>query len=169
MTLLVPFDGSALAEAALVRASQFGTAFDEAVLAVGMIPAGDDEYARDHGWIGPDEGFEVDAVASELHSQVTDVCASVDFRYEVIERYASQGTISNRVRRIAKDEDATMVFIGSENAGRLISSLHSVGSAIAADESYDVVIVRHPTDDECREGERPLHRRLLKSDFFLPD
>mgnify|MGYP003836178145 CR=1 FL=1 len=38
MTILVPFDGSDLAEAALIRATQFGNLFDEDVLAVSVIP-----------------------------------------------------------------------------------------------------------------------------------
>jgi len=40
MTLVVPFDGSELAEAALVRATEFGNVLEEDVLAVSVIPKG---------------------------------------------------------------------------------------------------------------------------------
>ncbi len=35
-----------------------------------------------------------------------------------------------------------MVFIGSENAGRLVTAVSSIGGFVATDQSYDVVIVR---------------------------
>jgi len=43
MTLVVPFDGSDLAEAALVRATEFGSVFDEDVLAISVIPKGNQD------------------------------------------------------------------------------------------------------------------------------
>ncbi|WP_238330966.1 hypothetical protein [Haloglomus irregulare] len=66
MTLVVPFDGSDLAEAALVRATEFGSVFDEDVLAVSVIPKGNKEYAREHGWIGQDKEFDLKSVVSIL-------------------------------------------------------------------------------------------------------
>lgn len=57
MTLVVPFDSSELAEAALVRATEFGTVFEEDVLAVSIAPKGDVDYARERGWIEGDEAF----------------------------------------------------------------------------------------------------------------
>jgi nucleotide-binding universal stress UspA family protein len=59
MTLVVPFDGSELAEAALVRATEFGNVFDEDVVAVSVIPKGDNSYAREHGWIEANEEFDL--------------------------------------------------------------------------------------------------------------
>jgi hypothetical protein len=35
-----------------------------------------------------------------------------------------------------------MVFVGSGNAGGIVSSLQSVGSSVASDDAYDVVLVR---------------------------
>jgi len=36
------------------------------------------------------------------------------------------------------------VFLGSDNVGRVVTPLTSVGVHVAAEESYDVFIVRHP-------------------------
>lgn len=143
MTLVVPFDGSDLAEAALVRAAEFAAVFDERTLAVSVIPGGNAEYARDRGLLGPDEPFDLDAVVSTLHEQVTDLYPAADFRHEVVGQYAPPGAISNRLRRVAKEEDAAMVFIGSENAGRVVSGVSSIGASVATEVAYDVVIVRH--------------------------
>jgi nucleotide-binding universal stress UspA family protein len=143
MTLVVPFDGSELAEAALVRASEFGYVFDEDVLAVCVIPDGNVEYARGRDWIGPADGFDADAVVSALRRQVADRCPAAEFRHVLVNRYALPVSISRRVREVAKNENASMIFIGSENAGHLVTSVSSVGSNIAKDETYDVVVVRH--------------------------
>lgn len=143
MTLVVPFDGSDLAEAALVRAAEFAAVFDERTLAVSVIPGGNAEYARDRGWLGPDEPFDVDTVVSTLHERVTDLYPGADFRHEVVGQYAPPGAISNRLRQVAKEEEAAMVFIGSENAGRVVSGVSSIGASVATDVAYDVVIVRH--------------------------
>lgn len=145
MTLVVPFDGSELAEAALVRAVEFGEVFEESVLAVSVVPKGNEEYAVDRGWLEPDEPYELNAIVGRLHRQVTDLCPSANFRHVLVDRYAPAGTISVRLRNVARDVGASMVFVGSENAGQIVTSVASVGSNVATDDEYDVVIVRHRT------------------------
>ena len=169
MTLVVPFDGSELAEAALVRATEFGTVFDETVLAVTVIPEGNAEYAREHGWIGPDEPFDMQAVVSTVHEGVTDVCPSADFRHEVVGRYAPSGSIANRLRDLAEEEDASMVFIGSDNAGGIVAAVSSVGATVATHEAYDVVIVRHRGPAKAAKLNESSPYSDPKSDFYLPD
>ncbi|QLG26816.1 universal stress protein [Halorarum halophilum] len=169
MTFLVPFDGSELAEAALVRATRFGAVLEERVPAVSVVPRGNADYARERGWIGPDEPFDVTAVVSGLHERVTELCPSADFRHEVVDRYAPAGTISRRIRRVAVDEGASMVFVGSENAGRLVTSLGSVGGTLASAGDYDVVIVRNPTPARIARLHEETDRRNSRSDFFLPE
>jgi nucleotide-binding universal stress UspA family protein len=142
MTLVVPFDGTELSEAALVRASEFGAVFDEPVLAVAVVPKGNDDYACEKGWLDPGESFDLDAIVAHLRNRVEALAPEAAFHHEVVDRYAARGTISSRIRRVARDEDAGMVFVGSENAGRLVTSITSVGSSVASDQSYDVVIVR---------------------------
>ncbi|MFP8955243.1 universal stress protein [Natrialbaceae archaeon A-CW3] len=142
MTLLVPFDGSSLAEAALVRASQFGTVLEESVIALSVIPQNNADYARDRSWIDSDEPFDLETIVTRLRESVMALCPTAEFRYEVVDRYAPTGTIAQRVRKLAKEVGATMVFVGSENAGRLVASVSSVGRGVATDDAYDVVIIR---------------------------
>jgi len=74
MTFLVPFDGSYLAEAALLRAAEYGEALDEDVIALTVVPD-DEAYAIDVGWYedGEDDPFGVPYVAGKLHEGVTDI------------------------------------------------------------------------------------------------
>ncbi|MFC7056973.1 universal stress protein [Halovenus salina] len=168
MTLVVPFDGSKLAEAALVRATAFGSVFDEDVLAVSVIPKGNPKYAREHGWLEQNEEFEMETIVATLHEQVTDLSPSADFRHNVVGRYATAGSIAKQVRKIAQKEDASMVFIGSENAGRLATTVSSVGSTVATAQAYDVVIVRDCTPSKIAKI-RNASSQEAKSDFYIPE
>jgi len=169
MTLVVPFDGSDLAEAALVRATEFGIVFDEDVLAVSVIPKGNAEYARDHGWIEANEDADLGTVVSRLHRGVTELCPTANFRHRVVDKHAPAGEIAGVLRKMAEREDASMVFIGSENAGHLVTSISSVGSSVAAEESYDVVIVRDRSPAKIAKLKNASPHRKGKSDFYLPD
>jgi nucleotide-binding universal stress UspA family protein len=169
MTLFVPFDGSELAEAALARATEFGTVFDEDVLAASVIPKGNADYARRRGWLGPEEPFDRGAVASRLHAGVTDICPSADFRHRVVDRFAPAGAIARELRKMAANEDVSMAFVGSDNAGRVVTSLASVGSAVSSDESYDVVIVRRRRPPGSATLRRSEEHRRLRSEFYLPE
>lgn len=169
MTIVVPFDGSELSEAALVRATEFGTVFDEDVLAVSVIPKGNEQYARDQGWIRQDEAFDLETVVSRLHGQVTDLCPTSDFRHKIVGPYAPSGTIAKQLRKVARREDASMVFIGSENAGHLVTAVSSVGGNIATDESYDVVIVRDRAPSKVAKVRDASPHNESKSDFYVPD
>jgi nucleotide-binding universal stress UspA family protein len=169
MTLLVPFDGSELAEAALVRAVEFATVFDQEVLAVSVVPQANREYARERGWVGPEESFDTGSVVASLHRQVTALCPSADFRHEVVGRYAPTGAVAKRLRRTAKDEGAAMVFLGSENAGRIVSGVSSVGASVATETAYDVVIVRHRRPAKVAELKESSPHRRQRSDFYVPE
>lgn len=168
MTLVVPFDGSRLSEAALVRATEFGNVFDEDVLAVSVIPKGNTTYARERGWIEQDEEFDRESVVSTLHKQVTNLCPSSNFRHKVVDKYATSGTIAKRLRKAIETEDASMVFIGSENAGRLVTAVSSVGGSVATDQSYDVVIVRNRSPAKIAQLRNNSPHKNPKSDFYLP-
>ncbi|WP_178917590.1 universal stress protein [Natronomonas gomsonensis] len=169
MTLLVPFDGSELAEAALVRATEFAVVFDEDVLAVSVIPKGNAGYARKRGWLGEEEPFAMQPIVSKLHEQVVALAPSADFRHKTVDKYAPSGSISTRIRQIAKQEDVSMVFIGSDNAGHLVTSVSSVGGNVATDEAYDVVIVRNRSPAKIAKLKNASPHRHTKSDFYLPD
>jgi nucleotide-binding universal stress UspA family protein len=143
MTFVVPFDASDLAEAALARAVEFGAALDERVVVVSAVPDGNASYARERDWIGPGDAFEVDAVVATLHERVAAIAPNAEFRYELVGRRATAGQIANRIREFARDVGASVVFVGSENAGRIVASLGSVGKNVAAEDAYDVLIVRN--------------------------
>lgn len=169
MTFVVPFDGSELAEAALVRASEFATVLDERVVAAVVVPGGNAEYARKRGWLGRDEPFDREEVVASLHAQVTDLVPEADFRHVVVDTYAPTGTIAKRLCDVADQEDASMVFVGSENAGQVVTSVSSVGGAVSSKAEYDVVIVRNRTPSNIARLRDASPHREPKSDFYLPE
>jgi nucleotide-binding universal stress UspA family protein len=152
MTLVVPFDGSDLSKAGLLRAAQFEQVFDVGLLAVTVVPRGNVRYARDRGWIDDDEAFDDDAIVSSLRAAVAEIAPAAAFRCEFVGRYAPAGTIGNTLRRIAREVDASIVFVGSRNAGRIASTL-SVGSSVASERSYDTMIVSRIAPSRIRELE----------------
>ncbi|MEZ3115690.1 universal stress protein [Halobaculum sp. MBLA0147] len=144
MTLLVPYDALELADTALARAAAFGDLLEERVLAVTVVPEHNARYARERGWLAADEPFDRETIHERLREQIREIAPHAATRFERVDRNAPSGTISTRLRRVAASEDTSMVFVGSDSAGRLTRSIASVGSGVAADAAYDVVIVRRP-------------------------
>lgn len=145
MTLLVPFDDSALSATALERAVEFGSFMDESVLAITVVPA-DETYARDRGWIDDDEPFRPEAFGDRMRQRVAEIAPDAEFRLVEADEVDSASTtmdVIRAIRQTARDVDASILFIGSENVGRVSEPLTSVGDPIAADQAYDVHIVRH--------------------------
>lgn len=124
---------------------------------------------RSSFWISPREDFDLDEVVSELHSQVVDLAPSANFRHKVVGRHASSGTISKKIRRVAKQENASIVFLGSDNAGRLVSSISSVGANVGSDTAYDVLIVRDKSPARIAKLRTSSPHRKPKSDFYIPE
>lgn len=145
MTLVVPYDGSALAEAAIDRAEQFRSSADEEIVVVTVIP-NNESYARERGWLQDDEAFTLNAVVSTLRERTVASRDGVSFRYVTVGRYAATGTIASRIRTEIQRVGAEVVFIGSDNAGRVVTSIASVGSKVAAEDAYDIFIVRRPSE-----------------------
>lgn len=148
MTYLVPFDGSDLARTALTRARDLASQTGTEIVVVSVVPD-DAEYAREHGWMTETETFDPEVAASHLEAAVADIAPAATFRWEVPEETSSVAStttdVARTVRQIAHDLDADVVFIGSENAGRVAAPVTSVGSPVSEDPSYDVFIVRHPS------------------------
>lgn len=138
---MVPFDGSYLAESALVRATEYADALDEDVIVVLVVPK-DETYAREKEWIDADQPFDVKSVASSVHRQVTDLAPEVSFRYERTAD-ASAETIATAIKEVAEEVYPSVVFLGSRNAGQIVTPLTSVAGNVGADAHYDVHIVRH--------------------------
>jgi len=146
MTLLVPFDGSELSQAALERAVEFAEFRGEDVVALTVIPE-DPEYALSRSWVDPEEPFDPDAIADRFRERVAEIAPEATFRHETPEDISSMASITTDVirtiRRVAHEVDASVIFVGSENAGRVTSPVSSVGAPVSEDPSYDVYIIRH--------------------------
>jgi len=147
MTLLVPFDGSELSAAALERATDFAEFTGEDVLALTVVPD-DPEYALSRNWLGPEAPFDPEAIAERLGERVADIAPEAEFRYETPEDVSSMASLTTDVirtiRAVAHEVEASVIFIGSENAGRVSSPVSSVGAPVSEDPGYDVYIIRHP-------------------------
>ncbi|MFB6171434.1 MAG: universal stress protein [Haloarculaceae archaeon] len=146
MVLLVPYDGSALAASALARAVEFGDLRGEEVLVLSVLPD-DPEFARDRGWIDEGEAYDRDRVAAAFEERVAATAPGATFRVEHPDDVSAQAwtavDVARTIRQVAHDVDPSIVFIGSENAGRVTRPVTSVGSPISEDPQYDVHIVRH--------------------------
>jgi nucleotide-binding universal stress UspA family protein len=146
MVLLVPFDGSALAERALARAEEFAEFADEPVLVLTVLPS-DEEFARERGWVGPDQPYDPEAVAARFEEQVRDLAPDATFRVEQPDEVSMRAwatvDVARTIKQVAHEVGASIVFVGSENAGRVTTPVTSVGSPVSEDPDYDVHIVRH--------------------------
>lgn len=147
MTVLVPFDGSELATAALEKATRYGELTDEDVVVLSVVPD-DDEYARERGWIDATEGFDPDVVLRKLRGAAERVAPDADVRHELVDSDEPTATpttdVVRAIRDVAADLEASVVFVGSENVGSVTTPLSSVGGPVAAaDQGYDVYVVRH--------------------------
>lgn len=155
MTLLVPFDGSDLSEAALERATEFASFMDADLLVLSVVPE-DEEYARERGWIGVGEGFNRTLVEGTLEDRAHRIAPDATFRAETPAEVASTASITvdvvRTIRDVADEVDAEIVFVGSENAGRVSTPITSVGRPLSDDPRYDVHIVRHADPPESGEG-----------------
>jgi nucleotide-binding universal stress UspA family protein len=136
MVFLVPFDGSPLAEAALDRAVTYAAAMDTDVVAVSFIPTGAD-YAERRQRVDPHEDFAVETAASDLRRKIEEATDDAELRYDDVSAQ-SASEFSKLVRGVARDVDATVVFLGSDDTDNIVVPM---GEAAAGD-SYDVHIVR---------------------------
>lgn len=150
MTLLVPFDGSSLAETALERAIRFGNLLNEDVLAVTVLPDST-SYATERGWVEPNEPYDPDELTAQFEQRVKLLAPEASFetvRPDEVEGSTTTMDVVRTIREVAKDVEASILFVGSDNVGRISEPLASVGSPIATDQHYDVHIVRHATNWE---------------------
>lgn len=141
MSFVVPFDGTTLAEAGLVRASEYGNAMDEEIVVVTIVPERK-RYAQKKGWIGEDEPYDVDAVVEQLRKRVQSLVPDATFDYEVIREAPPAEGIAARLESKIQEYDPAVVFLGSDNVGRIVTPLSSVGVHVATEDGYDIHLVR---------------------------
>jgi nucleotide-binding universal stress UspA family protein len=147
VTLLVPFDDSALSEAALKRACEFGSYRNEDVVALTVIPD-DRSFGVEREWIDANEAYRPDELCAQFQQRVTAIDDRASFRCERPDdseelTATTIDDVTRTVRQVAAELDVTILFVGSENAGRVSSPMTSVGDPLSADARYDVHIVRH--------------------------
>lgn len=63
------------------------------------------------------EPFDAEGIVTGLRAAVAEIDPDAEFRYEVVDRYAPSGGIARVLRRVARDTDTDIAFVGSENAG----------------------------------------------------
>jgi nucleotide-binding universal stress UspA family protein len=146
VTLLVPFDGSELAETALKRAREFASYRDEEVVVLTVVPE-DESFAEERGWIEPGEPYDPDDICTEFELRVKEIDAAAVFRCErpTPSEHPTATTIddiTHTIRTVAADLGVSIIFVGSENAGRVSMPVTSVGGPLSTDAKYDVHIVR---------------------------
>ncbi|SEK48734.1 universal stress protein [Haloferax larsenii] len=157
---IVAYNGSQLSNAALHRAATYAKQTGDDVLAVAVVPE-DAEYAVEQGWIPSKDDFDRGDIVSELHRTAVKIAPGASFRSLAAGRFPAPGEIVGKLKRVAHNEDADVVFVGSENAGRVVTPLASVGGNVASGKTYDVHIVRHAPPN--------VRERLPKSDFYFTD
>lgn len=145
MTILAPYDGSALSRTAVSRAAEFADFRDEEALVLTVIPD-DEAFARQRGWIAEGDEYDPTAVEARFESEVADIAPEATFRTEQPDSpppaAAARDNVARTIRAVAGEIDASILFIGSDNAGRVSTPADSVGSPISTDADYDVHIVR---------------------------
>jgi nucleotide-binding universal stress UspA family protein len=142
MTVLVPYDGSAPARAALWRGRQLTTAVDEPLLVVTVLP-GDADYAREKGWIDAESlAFDRDRIAAGLRREVTDHAPTASFRSLRIEDGTDSATVAGHLRAHALDVDATVLVVGCNPDSPENPPLTAGHCRTPTEPLYDVLIVR---------------------------
>lgn len=143
---LVPYDGSALARGALQRAREYADYRDTDLLVLTVLPD-DPEFARQRGWIADGESYDPDAIREQFARDIADLAPEAEFRTERPDEAGLLASttmdVARTVREVAHETQTDVVFIGSENAGRVSTPITSVGSPLSEDPEYDVYIVRH--------------------------
>lgn len=140
MAFVVPYDGSSVSDAALDRAVEHAKAMNEEVLAVSLVATGS-EYVERRKWIQPTEDFALESARAELERKIAETTDDVERTYEDARASAPQDGIGERIRQVADEVDASVLFVGTSDNGD-DETLQTPFGSITSDASYDVHIVR---------------------------
>jgi nucleotide-binding universal stress UspA family protein len=141
MTVMVAFDGSGLSVAALRRGVNIGDAFDSHVVVVSVVPE-DPLYAADQGWVDDAATYDPEGRAESFALQVDAIAPDAEFVLVPLGDDVVPRDVANELRSTAYDIDADMLVLGSEDAGRVVAPVSSVGDTVVSSTRYDVHIVR---------------------------
>ena len=147
MTLLIPYDGSALANAAVRRAAEFDEFREEEVVVLTVVPE-DRVFAEGRGWVADAESYDPDVIETRFETEVADLAPDASFRAErpTPSESLSSSTpddILRTIREVAREVEPSVLFIGSDNTDRLAVPTESIGSHLTDEPEYDVHIVRN--------------------------
>jgi len=141
MVFLVPFDGSSVSEAALARAVEHGEALGEAVVAVSFVPTGA-EYAERRKWIQPDEEFAVETASAALRRKIEEATDEAE-RTFAESGAQSPGGLTDHVRRVARDVNASILFVGTAGTDDTQDpGLRTPFGEVGNGGDYDIYLVR---------------------------
>lgn len=140
MTILVPYDGSDIGRAALERGTELAEALDRELLVYAVVP---DRwrYAKDKGWVESSADFDADTIGARLRGEVAAVAQDASFEYVVVGGEPTGGYIARKIRDYARANNVMLLVLGSENVGRVVTPLKSVGKGVAAEQSYELYLV----------------------------
>ncbi|MFB6093788.1 MAG: universal stress protein [Halanaeroarchaeum sp.] len=150
MDFVVAFDASPIACSALGRAETLAAAVGGSVTTVTVIPRNNPTYARNRGWIGPEEAFSTESIRETVEERVASIAPGADVRTRTVERYAPRGKIGRVLRTTVATIPTDVLVIGSRNVGRVFTAATTASGAVA-EGAYDVFVVRS-VDPACRSG-----------------
>ncbi|XGI82957.1 universal stress protein [Halorutilales archaeon Cl-col2-1] len=148
MIALVPFDASDLSKAALRRAKEYADALGDWVIVAASVVPDDERYVRSRGWIDEGDGFSLERAAEYLEDEVAEIAPNAAFEHSVIGGYSTKGSIATELGSVIREYDPSIIFIGSDNVGRIATPVTSVGGRAASAGDYDVYVVRKQKPSE---------------------
>lgn len=138
VTYLVAYDGGDRSGAALQRAAAFAGRTGAGLVVVSVLPT-DDALAETYD-LTEDGTYDPEVAADRLRAAVEEVAPEAAFRTERVDAYAGKRRIAGEIARVAREADADVVFLGSDDPGRVVRSVARVGDAGGSD--YDVFVAR---------------------------
>jgi hypothetical protein len=75
------------------------------------------------------------------------VAPEADYRTQYVEGRLSSGAIARKLRDIARDVDASVVVMGSENVGQTVPPASTVSGKVAARLDTDLYVVQTSTTE----------------------
>lgn len=142
-TYLVAYDGGESSERALRRATAFADRTGARLVVASVLPT-DASLAETYD-LTDDGAYDPDAAAERLRTAAAEVAPEADFRAERVDAYAGRRRIAKVLSRVAGEADAEVVFVGGDDAGRVVQRLSRVDAGSDErdeNDGFDVFVVR---------------------------
>lgn len=146
MQFVVAYDGSVVSRTALVRAAKLADGVDGTVTAVTVLPGRNAQYARERGWLDPGAEWVRERVIGTVSGDVKSAVPEAAVTYRMVDRYAPRGKIGRVLKRTAEEEGVDVFVIGTENAGRVFTSMTTAAHSVSSG-NYDLFVVRKAEPD----------------------